>query len=650
MGWQFTPYAVFLFLASAVVLGLAAFLWRYRSAPGAAPIAVMLVAAGVWDLGAGLELSAAELPAKLVWAKVQYLGIVSIPVAWIVFALGYTGRDGWLTWRSLLLLSVVPAVTLLLVATNESHGLIWSRTELVREGGMWHLHLGHGPAFWVNWAYAYLLLLSGTVMLALTLFRSSRVYQMQGSVLLVAVAAPWFGNVLYVLDFDLLGELDPTPFAFAVCGAAMFYGISSHHLLDLAPVARTAIFDYIKDGVLVIDRRGRVADVNSVARSIPELPQKSEIISARAPGLRSDLAELLTGASSQGELRLGGWRSPRDYAGESYEMRDRKDRLRGRLVLLRDVTEKLKVQEQLRQSEERYRAVVEQAAEGIFLCDKQTRRIVESNAAFQRLLGYSADELAAMTIYDLAVHDRDNVDENIRLVSKQQAASLGERRYRRKDGTLIDIGISSSLVSYGGREVLCTVVRDFTGRKALERRLEHRAFHDPLTELPNRALFTQRLHHAVSEGEAVALLFVDLDDFKSINDDLGHECGDELLIQVANRLAGCLRSDDFAARLGGDEFMVLIRGASDADEAQAVARRVEDRLQAPFSLGGRSLRVGASIGLVFSGSGEQSAEDLTRKADAAMYEAKRAGKARLSVAPEAQRAASAWAAARYEEP
>lgn len=284
-------------------------------------------------------------------------------------------------------------------------------------------------------------------------------------------------------------------------------------------------------------------------------------------------------------------------------MRDRRDRPRGRLVLLRDVTEKRKVQEQLRQSEERYRAVIEQAAEGIFPCDLQSRRILESNAAFQRLLGYDAAELTAMTLYDLIEHDSKSVDQNIRVVTQQRTAALGERRYKRRDGTLVDLGISSSLISYSGREVLCTVVRDFTSRKALERRLEHRAFHDPLTELPNRVFFTQRLEEDISKGTSVALLFVDLVDFKQINDNLGHECGDALLIGVANRLAGCLRSSDFAPpprrrrvhgahrgrfeRRGGAGRGAPRRGAAACSVCPRGTNAACQRLHRPRACGGR---------------------------------------------------------------
>lgn len=133
------------------------------------------------------------------------------------------------------------------------------------------------------------------------------------------------------------------------------------------------------------------------------------------------------------------------------------------------------------------------------------------------------------------------------------------------------------------------------------------------------------------EGLYAALLFVDLDDFKNINDSLGHGFGDELLIQVASRITACLRPEDSAARLGGDEFTVLMRGIADVEEAQAVAHRIEERLGSPFGIGGRTLRMGASIGLALSNSVDGSVESLLRNADAAMYEAKHAGKSQLKL-------------------
>ncbi len=160
--------------------------------------------------------------------------------------------------------------------------------------------------------------------------------------------------------------------------------------------------------------------------------------------------------------------------------------------------------------------------------------------------------------------------------------------------------------------------------------LEHRASHDPLTDLPNRALFADRLSSALSRSRRlrrpVAVLFVDLDDFKAVNDSLGHAAGDQLLVAVAGRLRTCMRPQDSVSRLGGDEFTVLLEGVSGEDEAATVARRIADGLRAPFSLEGREMLVGASIGVALSASPMDRPEDILREADSAMYRAKRRGR------------------------
>ena len=167
------------------------------------------------------------------------------------------------------------------------------------------------------------------------------------------------------------------------------------------------------------------------------------------------------------------------------------------------------------------------------------------------------------------------------------------------------------------------VLEDVTQRKALEERLSHQAFHDSLTGLPNRALLLDRLEHALrrverrDDGARIALLFTDLDNFKHVNDSLGHKAGDNLLVEVAARIASCLRPEDTVARLGGDEFVVVLEGVTDAAEATVVAERIARSLAAPFALGGQEVSVTTSTGIVVSGPAE--AEDLLRHADVAMY-------------------------------
>ena len=168
-------------------------------------------------------------------------------------------------------------------------------------------------------------------------------------------------------------------------------------------------------------------------------------------------------------------------------------------------------------------------------------------------------------------------------------------------------------------------------RRRLEKELEHRATHDPLTELPNRTLFMDRFEHALERTarsrERVAVLFLDLDDFKEINDSFGHQAGDRLLKKVANRLLGCMRSADTVSRFGGDEFVILIEEMKDRNEVSQIAERILNTLTKPVDLEGREVAISASIGIAYGAYSTSSLEDLLNRADAAMYQAKRNGKA-----------------------
>jgi diguanylate cyclase (GGDEF)-like protein/PAS domain S-box-containing protein len=352
-------------------------------------------------------------------------------------------------------------------------------------------------------------------------------------------------------------------------------------------------------------------------------------------------AEILRAVAADGAYQEEGWRVRKDgsrfWASVAITaLRDGADQLRGFAKVTRDVTERKRAEEALRQSEERYRAVVEQAAEGIFLFDAESKRILQTNEACQRLFGYTAEEFRGMTIGDMVVDGPEGMDENVLRVVQRGHYRVGERRYRRKDGSLVDVEVSGSIIAHGGREkVVCGVVRDVTERKVLERRLSHQALHDPLTELPNRILFLDRLEHALTRlgrsDSSVAVLFLDLDDFKVVNDSLGHEAGDRLLVEVAGRLKGCLREEDTIARLGGDEFTVLLEDVADASEALLVAERITRAFASPFRIAGREVFASCSVGVSLSASARTRPQNLLSDADVAMYRAKAGGKARHAV-------------------
>ncbi|PLS86885.1 MAG: hypothetical protein CYG60_04730, partial [Actinobacteria bacterium] len=237
-----------------------------------------------------------------------------------------------------------------------------------------------------------------------------------------------------------------------------------------------------------------------------------------------------------------------------------------------------------------------------------------------------------------AVHpdDREPLDRAIHAALHEGREYDIVYRLIRPDGEIRFVSEQAEIIpDDAGRPVrLFGTVHDITERKALEDQLAYQAFHDALTGLPNRALLTDRLEHALARAErsesSVAVLFLDLDRFKIVNDSLGHEVGDELLKAVGRRLQRCLRPEDTAARIGGDEFVVLLEDIASASYAVRVAERIIAALRTPFDVAGHEMVVTTSIGIALSSHGH-GASDLLRDADVAMYRAKDKGKARYQV-------------------
>lgn len=290
----------------------------------------------------------------------------------------------------------------------------------------------------------------------------------------------------------------------------------------------------------------------------------------------------------------------------------------------------------LRQAEARFRSLVQHSSDTITVVDA-TGTIRFQSPSVERLLGYEADELVGHSILDLA-----HPDDTVAVRSMLDALRPGtetravEWRIQHRDGEWLHVESRVTDLSEDrtvGGFVLNT--RDVTERKALEERLAHRAFYDSLTELPNRALFRDRLEQSVASlhrnGGRIAVMFLDLDSFKSVNDTLGHAVGDELLVAVASRLRSCVRPTDTVARLAGDEFAVLLPVVNGPEDAAAAARRIVDALAAPVPLRDQEFVPSASIGIALSTGSSSTGEDLLRNADLAMYTAKANGKGRYEI-------------------
>lgn len=344
---RYTPYTVVLIFAAAVAVWLAVHTWR-RSSGGVRGIAVLAAAVGVWNFGYAAEMASVGLDAKIAWVRVEYLGIVTVPVAWFVFSLGYTGRDRWITRRNLALLAVVPLLTLALLWTNGVHGLMWTRAALDKTGLF--LVVERGPFFAVHLAYSYSLNLLGSVLLFATLLRSYRVYRRQVAALLVAISAPWIANIMYLTGLNPWPDLDLTSFAFVVSAAAVAWGLFRYRFLAIVPVARAAVLEKMNDAVIVTDLSDRVVDLNPAAGRVLGQPT-SEVVGEALSGVVPDVHALLgdSGATreTQKEVELGDGTGRRFYEMSFSVLEDRRGKPTGRLLVLRDVTQRKRTQEQL---------------------------------------------------------------------------------------------------------------------------------------------------------------------------------------------------------------------------------------------------------------------------------------------------------------
>ena len=304
-----------------------------------------------------------------------------------------------------------------------------------------------------------------------------------------------------------------------------------------------------------------------------------------------------------------------------------------------DTTERTRVEQELREREAEYRLLFEMANDGVILNELTSNHtlghFLRVNQVACRMLGYTAEEMERLTPLDIqAPEDLGNMSTEVGRI-QHGGSLLFEKILLAKGGRRFAAEIHSTLFEHRGKTVVLSLIRDVTERKEVEVQIRKLAFYDPLTRLPNRRLFMERLQQALStcrrQGWHGAVLFIDLDNFKVLNDTRGHDVGDQLLAQVARRLSSRLRSDDTVARLGGDEFVVMLEHLSSHDneaagQAREVAKKILDSLNEPYVLDGEECKNSPSIGIsLFHGAGETVGESLKR-ADIAMYRAKSAGR------------------------
>ena len=376
MQFQYTPYVFPLALAAVISAALTVIARQRRDIRAARPFGWLTLALCEWSIGYALELSSAALATQIFWAKIEYFGIVTIPLAYLLFSIVYTGNARWLRPRVLLTLAVEPLTTLALVWTNDGHGLIWNQVTARSVGAFSMMSPSYGDWFWVHTAYSYALMFMATVLLLRTIVRAPSLYRGQAVILVIGVLAPWVGNALYLSHASPFPYLDLTPVAFTVSGVAFAWDVARHQLLDIVPVARDILVESMNDAMIVLDVRNRIVDANPAALKLLGL-EGSEIIGAlavRVLARRRDLVKrYIDVAEAHNEVTLGEGADQRWFDLRISPLRDRNGQLTGRLVATREITERVRAEIALHHAHDELEARVQE----------RTAELAEANAALQ---------------------------------------------------------------------------------------------------------------------------------------------------------------------------------------------------------------------------------------------------------------------------
>jgi len=528
----FTPYSAALLLTAAISAATAYAAWRRRPTSFSSVfITLMLVLTG-YALIATMEATSVRVADKLFWAKLEHVGSNGTAIFFLLFSLAFTGRHVLIKWWSVLLLGVVPFLDILLVATNDVHGLVWSSLTPGPPGSN-QLVYGHGPGFFWVVAVVYVYVLMAVAMIAETAVRRTGILRSQALAALTAAAAPLVGGLVYILGITP-PELNIMPMSFALTGLGMLASIFRYGLFDLVPVARDALVERMDEGVLVLDAQERIIDSNPAAQRLLQLPHSSLGLDARK-ALAERAAVLVPPASPvEGPVEVAMGSGPARYLTvRRAVLRDRRGIPSGELLLLHDTT------------------------------------------------------------------DRRQAEAKLRHANDQLQAQL--------------------------REI-----------EALQSELREQAIRDKLTGLFNRRYLQETLARELSLADRrslpLAIIMLDVDRFKAVNDNYGHSAGDDVLRALGSLLTARTRASDVACRYGGDEFMLAMPGMP-RDTALERAEHIRLAFSQLLFRGQKGeFAVTLSGGVASYPEDGDCDEALVRSVDAALYAAKHAGRNCIRVA------------------
>ena len=634
-----------LLLAAACYVLLGARLILAKREVGSMPIGVLFIVISFWVLGGAVELLSDSFLVFSIGRTGHFIGTAFVPIVAYFCFREYTGVDT--SGLRLSLLMLVPLVSVALAATNVYHELMWTGPVANAQGEFLTRPERWGPWFlYVHLPYSYAVI--GAAILTLVA-HSSAVARAHRRGLLLLVAAcigPLIATAAYDVGFGP-NTISYVPLVFAAMLPVYGWLIVGEQIFEFTPLAYETVFQNMQDPVVVIDDQCRVIGLNHGAE---------DMLSVRETDvLRLPLANLFDANSPEVFEALGTGQPQKMMTSTGRFLHVQVSRIAtnrpsargGQVLMFRDVSDVEKAQSEVRKSEKLLRTLIDHSVNGIirFRWVRAESGIMElrsifANAAAGRFLGSDVEDLSDCGAREVLLLATSGMDDPM-------AEEILERLERSiSKGRSLDVEVKHRSNGAGrwlrmiwepvGDDIAATFV-DITDRKAKERHMESIATSDPLTGVLNRRGFernaARRLTKSADDATG-ALLFIDLNEFKAINDAHGHEIGDQLLKIAAERLKKSLRSCDIIGRPGGDEFVALVPDVDD-ETADKLAKRLAKALEEPYMIGSHRLRCAASIGLALYPKNASTLTGLLREADQAMYRAKARSRGVTPINPDA---------------
>jgi diguanylate cyclase (GGDEF)-like protein len=620
-------------LSAACYLLLGVRLILARREVGSVPIGVLFIVVSFWVMGGGVELMSTSFAAFSVGRTGHFIGTALVPIVALICFREYTGVET--PARMIVLLLIIPIISITLAATNQYHEFMWF-LPATNNSGQFLTRPDHwGPWFlFIHAPYSYAIF--GTAMLTLMVHSSAVApAHRRGLFLLVAAClAPLTAAMAYDFGFGS-NTLSFVPVVFALMLPIYGWLIVAEKIVEFTPLAYETVFQNMQDPVVVVDDQLRVIGLNHGAENLLDMSEND--------ALRSPLDEIFgIGATCVFDVLESG--KPQKMMTETGRflhvqvspiVNSGSSARGGQVLMFRDVSDVERAQNEVRKSEKLLRTLIDHSVNGIIRLrwvedeelGRKALRCIFANAAAARFLSTEVDDLFDQEGADIVKMSTTGMNKNDAEIvldkfceATESGDSLDTEVQQRSGGPSRWLRLICEPV---GDDIAFTMV-DVTDGKAKERQMASIAASDPLTGVLNRRGFerdaTKRLIDSDDEATG-ALLFIDLNEFKQINDRCGHEVGDQLLTIAAKRLRKSLRSCDIIGRPGGDEFVALVPDVS-GKVADNLAKRLTAALEEPYMIGSETLKCAASIGLALYPENASTLTGLLREADQAMYRAK----------------------------